>query len=160
MIIYLYNPLNGEYIGEYSPQINPKNMSEYLYPPNSTLIKPIKKNGFYPVFENGNWVQVVDFRGQEVIDLESKIVSVVDYLGEIKNNCVLYETYKLSEEYKKWQNELSKQQNIQCILNQIEELDRKRIRAICEPGMRDDGSTWLDYYNNQIIELRKKMKEV
>ncbi len=39
---------------------------------------------------------------------------------------------------------------------QISELDRKRIRAICEPSVKDEttGQTWLEYYNLQVQALR------
>lgn len=37
-------------------------------------------------------------------------------------------------------------------------LDNKRIRAICEPSVRDEatGETWLDYYNAEIAALREE----
>lgn len=42
---------------------------------------------------------------------------------------------------------------------QLEELDIKRIRAICEPTVKDTetGETWLEFYNNQIQELRNQV---
>ena len=45
---------------------------------------------------------------------------------------------------------------------QIEELDKKRIRAIAEPSLRDsqNGQTWLEYYTDQIKVLRDKMSAV
>lgn len=48
------------------------------------------------------------------------------------------------------------------IINKIEELDKKRIRAMCEPQMKDaeTGETWLDYYNSQIINLRSQLAEI
>lgn len=35
-------------------------------------------------------------------------------------------------------------------------LDNKRIRAVCEPSVKDEetGETWLDYYNSEIAVLR------
>lgn len=35
-------------------------------------------------------------------------------------------------------------------------LDNKRIRAVCEPSVKDEktGETWLDYYNAEIAVLR------
>lgn len=35
-------------------------------------------------------------------------------------------------------------------------LDNKRIRAICEPSVKDEetGETWLEYYNSEIENLR------
>lgn len=42
---------------------------------------------------------------------------------------------------------------------QIHELDIKRIRAIAEPTLRDEasGETWLEYYTQQIINLRSQI---
>lgn len=39
---------------------------------------------------------------------------------------------------------------------QLEELDIKRIRAVCEPELKDSesGETWLEYYTNQAKDLR------
>ena len=45
---------------------------------------------------------------------------------------------------------------------QICEIDRKRIRAICEPSVKDKatGQTWLEYYNLQIKDLRNQIAEL
>lgn len=42
---------------------------------------------------------------------------------------------------------------------QIEEIDKKRIRAIAEPSLKDDasGQTWLEYYTAQISALRAEI---
>ena len=42
------------------------------------------------------------------------------------------------------------------------ELDTKRVRAMCEPSVKDDatGETWLEYYNNQAIELRNELNQL
>lgn len=46
------------------------------------------------------------------------------------------------------------------IISLINDLDIKRIRAICEPAIKNEatGETWLDYYNSQIIALREELK--
>lgn len=43
---------------------------------------------------------------------------------------------------------------------QLEELDKKRIRAICEPSIRTETQSWLEYYNQQVLELRQVMAEL
>ena len=45
------------------------------------------------------------------------------------------------------------------IEQQLLELDSKRIRAICEPSIKDEetGETWLDYYNSQVMTLREEL---
>ncbi|HIT93290.1 MAG TPA: hypothetical protein IAD11_10295 [Candidatus Stercorousia faecigallinarum] len=46
------------------------------------------------------------------------------------------------------------------ILAELEELDKKRIRAIAEPSMKDEEQTWLEYYNLQISGLRNELAEI
>lgn len=42
---------------------------------------------------------------------------------------------------------------------QIDELDRKSIRALREPSIKDEstGQTWLEFYNAQIQDLRAQL---
>ena len=160
MIVYLFDTESGIYLNKYSPQSNPKKVGEFIYPKNSTLIKPVIKEGFVPVFDGFKWVQTPDFRGKDIIDVDTKELSVMQCLGELPENWVLYDEYKMTSEYIKWQDELKKEQIKNEILNQIEEFDLKRIRAICEPKNRDDGVSWLEFYTNKITELRKQLMEV
>ncbi len=48
------------------------------------------------------------------------------------------------------------------ILEQLDDLDKKRIRAICEDEIKDEASnqTWLEFYNAQIYDLRLQLKEL
>lgn len=50
-------------------------------------------------------------------------------------------------------------QQIKNYENKLEELDKKRIRAICEPSIKDEEiqETWLDFYNSQVVEIREKI---
>ena len=45
---------------------------------------------------------------------------------------------------------------------ELNDLDLKRIRAVCEPSIKDEttGQTWLDYYNSLILEKRNQLKEI
>ena len=45
---------------------------------------------------------------------------------------------------------------------ELNDLDLKRIRAVCEPSLKDEttGQTWLDYYNALILEKRNQLKEI
>ncbi len=54
------------------------------------------------------------------------------------------------------------QERINEILLELDELDKKRIRAVCEDEVKNakTGETWLDYYNAQIYELRMEMKSL
>lgn len=42
---------------------------------------------------------------------------------------------------------------------QLDELDKKRIRAVCENEIKDEttGETWLDFYNKEIANIRKQI---
>jgi hypothetical protein len=52
-----------------------------------------------------------------------------------------------------------KEARVQELIKQIDELDKKRIRAIAEPAIKDEstGETWLEYYTSQIQELRTRL---
>ena len=45
---------------------------------------------------------------------------------------------------------------------ELEDLDTKRIRAVCEDEIKNEktGETWLDYYNSQIYDLRIEYKSL
>lgn len=43
------------------------------------------------------------------------------------------------------------------IQKQLDELDKKRIRAVCEPSMKTETQSWLDYYNEEIKKLREML---
>ena len=51
---------------------------------------------------------------------------------------------------------------IEEIILQLDEYDKKRIRAVCEDEIKDErtGETWLDYYNEQIYDLRIELKSL
>ena len=48
------------------------------------------------------------------------------------------------------------------IEEELETLDAKRIRAVCEPSIKDEstGETWLDYYNSEIVALREELSSL
>ncbi len=77
------------------------------------------------------------------------------------NNSGLWQQ-KTEEEYTLELAEKEKKETISNIKKEIEDLDKKRIRAICEPEIKDEatGETWLDFYNKQIIELRNQLIEL
>lgn len=59
-----------------------------------------------------------------------------------------------AEEYLLQEVEKQKNLNKEMILEEIKNLDQKRIRAICEPSFRDDGQSWLEYYTSEIQKKR------
>lgn len=46
------------------------------------------------------------------------------------------------------------------IQNELDNIDKKRIRALAEPSLKDDKITWLEFYNNQITALRKELSSI
>ena len=46
------------------------------------------------------------------------------------------------------------------IQDELDELDKKRIRALAEPSLKDEDTTWLEYYNSQISELRTEYNSI
>lgn len=48
------------------------------------------------------------------------------------------------------------------IQGQIDKLDKQRIRAMAEPSIKDEetNQTWLEYYTQQIINLRTQIAEI
>lgn len=49
---------------------------------------------------------------------------------------------------------------IEELKQELEALDKKRIRAIAEPSLKDENITWLEYYNSQISQLREELAKI
>lgn len=81
--------------------------------------------------------------------------------SEIDEQWYLSEKLKTEAYYLKKQ-EFEKEQTISEIQKQLDELDLKRIRAICEPELKnpETGETWLEYYNSQILTLRDELTDL
>lgn len=73
-------------------------------------------------------------QGNTVVD----ITQTADYLAQVAeaNKAKAIETYK----------------------EQINALELKRVRALAEGGNYDENTTYLQYYTNQIIDLRAKIQ--
>ena len=59
-----------------------------------------------------------------------------------------------------YQNQLlqaEKQIKKQQLILEVESLDKKRIRAFCEPAYKEEGLTWLEYYTSQIQQKRQEI---
>ena len=84
----------------------------------------------------------------------------MEHIGEMPEGYMLYDEFIETDEYKAKEAAVIAFQEKQQLLNQIDELDKKRIRAVCEPSQKDENQTWLEYYTNQIIELRQQLQEL
>ncbi len=67
-----------------------------------------------------------------------------------------------TDEYKSRIEQQEKEVTLKALKLQMEELDKKRIRAIAEPLLKDSqtGQTWLEYYTEQIINLRNQIAQL
>ncbi len=71
----------------------------------------------------------------------------------VETNTALEAWGKTEEEIQAEENENKKLE----IQKQLDELDKKRIRAVCEPSMKTETQSWLDYYNEEIKKLREML---
>ena len=120
---------------------------------------------FYKVLEN-NTILKSDNK-ESLTKLYSNVLELTNVnLSEFLKNQDKYELQNgvfiniaNTAKYQALHAEKSIQQQILSIKSQIEELDKKRIRAICEPEIKDieSGQTWLEYYNSKISALREEL---
>ena len=125
-----------------------------------------KDYGFYEEqFENAieitdkYWSDLLDAQcdGKIIIPYENSVIAVCENEYSFIDN----KWVKLSEEEAQ-----AKQLTIQNAIRlneiqaELDELDRKRIRAIAEPSLKDENTTWLEYYNSQISELRNEYTQL
>lgn len=112
----------------------------------------------YYLLENGIITQSAKFQFSEsAIATEEEILR-----DELSGQLFLkseHETLAQTEEYKA---KVSEQENAAKkaeLILKIEELDKKRVRASLEPSVKDasTGQTWLEFYNQQITDLRAQI---
>lgn len=99
------------------------------------LVKP------YTEFERENFIVEQNHNlGYEIIETKTAL----EALGKTEE-----ELQEIKKENTKFQ-----------IEKQLEELDKKRIRAVCEPSMKTETQSWLDFYNEEIKQLRKSLANI
>ena len=163
MKIYSYDKDSKLFTGAGFAQKNPKKRGEYLFPQNSTTIEPpILGDKETAVFKNDTWQIIPDFRGLEKVEIETGEVSVVTEVGELKKGYMLFSDFVKTDLYKARVLEDEKNRRKYDLMNKLYELDKKRIRAVCENEIKNSetGETWLDFYNAQIVCLRNQLKEM
>jgi len=182
---YKYDEITFEYKYNFLVQENPLKNGEYLMPEHTTLIEPpeVSPNEI-ACFFNNQWVITADFRGQNQINLDTMEITQIDYIGilhkgfqliseDIINKINEYPTkYKVvdgvlrdisdTEEYKRETEIIALEKEATVLKKELNELDTKRIRAVCEPSVKNEetGETWLEFYNNQICEIRIKINDL
>lgn len=123
--------------------------------------------GFYEEnFENAieitdeYWMELLKKQneGKIIILYENNVIAVNDYEYELNSE---NKWVKLTEtEMKTRQLSIQNAIRTQEIQNELDMLDRKRIRAIAEPSLKDENTTWLEFYNSQISELREELSKI
>ncbi len=64
-----------------------------------------------------------------------------------------------TQEYQERKAKEEREERMAIIKKELEELDTKRIRAVCENEIKDEqtGQTWLEYYNERVRDLRSQL---
>ena len=179
MEVYFYDSI-GAFIGT---GIAPKDplCDGFIIPANATEIKPPNaKPNTIACFSKGKWELIPFYVGQLQISMKDKQISVINYIGEIQEGYQLISSemaeavqinplnYKfINEELVEVadlvdEDEADVDKRIKKTLETLNELDTKRIRAVCEPEIKDTatGETWLEYYNSQANTLRTQLVDL
>ena len=82
--------------------------------------------------------------------------------GELEKGYMLWKDFVKTDLYKAKILEDEKNGKKYDLLHKLCELDKKRIRAVCENEIKnsESGETWLDFYNAQIVQIRNQLKEM
>lgn len=125
-----------------------------------------KNNKDYGFYEENfdNAIEITDEYWFELLSLQNEGKRIIPY----NNNVLAIDENEYTQEDGVWkklsaeeakvkqlniQNEIRKEE----IKTEMEELDKKRIRALAEPSLKDEETTWLEYYNTQITALRDEL---
>ena len=125
-----------------------------------------KDYGFYEENFDGA-IEITDEYWISLIEEQSSGKIIIPF----ENTVIAVDETQYSEENGVWkkltdQETSAKQLKIQNairlkeIQDELDELDKKRIRALAEPSLKDDDTTWLEYYNSQISELRTEYNSI
>lgn len=112
----------------------------------------------YYLLENEIITQTANFKFDEnCLETQEEIVR-----DELSGQLYLrsdYESLILTDEYNVKVGEAQKTIKIVGLQSQIDELDKKSIRALREGGIKDSttGQSWLEYYTEQILDLRARI---
>ena len=99
---------------------------------------------------------------KEIQNIEVTETLCTDYISD--NDKYIYSEEKIipNPNYEKILKERNNSEKTSKIIEKLNELDSKRIRAVCENQIKDSqtGETWLEYYNSQVDKLRKEMQSI
>ena len=179
MIIYIYNEINHEYIGEMQAQESPLEEGVYLFPPHTTTIKPSFDDGYVSVFdeEKKEWNNFIDNRGKKVYSVVDAISSTVDYIGEIKEGFTFIEPtsiYDINFVNGKWvANKQTKLKELKDVINNeiikldlIEyngntyQTDSQSILRMSDALFLIGSIFWRDAHNNKVLITNEDLKNI
>ncbi len=99
---------------------------------------------------------------KEIQNIEVTETLCTDYISD--NDKYIYSEEKIipNPNYEKILKERNKSEKISKIIEKLNELDNKRIRAVCENQIKDSQTdeTWLEYYNSQANKLRSELQAI
>lgn len=99
---------------------------------------------------------------EEIQNIEVTETLCTDYFSD--NEKYIYSNGAIikNPDYEEILKERKKSEKISEIIEKLNELDNKKIRAVCENQIKDSqtGETWLEYYNSQADNLRKEMQTI
>ena len=126
-------------------------------------------DGLITVFQNGAAVGSFSLNQDRDADIElttptkvSELDNDSNYISDnekyIYSNGEIVKNPNYEEIFKKRKNS----EKTSKIIEKLNELDSKRIRAVCENQIKDSqtGETWLEYYNSQANELRNELQAI
>ena len=179
MIIYIYNEINHEYIGEMQAQESPLEEGVYLFPPHTTTIKPSFDDGYVSVFdeEKKEWNNFIDNRGKKVYSVVDATSSTVDYIGEIKEGFTFIEPtsiYDINFVNGKWvANKQTKLKELKDVINNeiikldlIEyngntyQTDSQSILRMSDALFLIGSIFWRDAHNNKVLITNEDLKNI
>lgn len=181
MYAYNYDRETFEYTGKTLAEKN-QLASGYLYPAFSVDFPPPEYGEFEkPFFVNAEWVIKPYFKGRKQVELSTKFISNVDYIGEIKDgyqyitddealecmqNPFRYDIkdnklYRLTDkEYNTLIEIMNDNKRIEDIKQELDKLDLKLIRAERDNQEKEIGLTWKQYYLDEIANLRNELQQL
>lgn len=82
------------------------------------------------------------------VDIDDSLITLFKQNKAIIQGNTIFDIQE-TEDYKSNVSAAEKEVKKTSLQSRIDELDKKRIRAICEPSVKDEttGQTWLEYYN-------------
>lgn len=86
---------------------------------------------------------------------KNKITGEITYLDILNDDY----TALTQDEINEYEVQKTNENQKSSLQSQLEELDKKCIRALREPSVKDEstGQTWLEFYNAQIQDLRAQL---